>query len=182
MRIADGFLLFWRNEDKGSNWNFSPSFVMDGVEYKYAEQAMMFYKAALFNDPATGQRILDAEYPWDTKDKKTGKVIKWGHKSLGRQVQNYDDTVWIEHRLQIMVDICKAKFSQIPEYKEWLLGTGNLFIVEASPYDKIWGIGLEETDPRATDPSQWPVDALNLLGLALMITRDWLRQQELQYE
>jgi ribA/ribD-fused uncharacterized protein len=154
---------------------------MDGVEYQYGEQAMMFYKAALFNDAATGQRILDAKYPWDIKDKKSGKVIEWGHKSLGRQVKNYDEEEWVANRLQIMTDICIAKFGQIPEYREWLLGTGDLYIVEASPYDKIWGIGLEETDPRAIDPSQWPSDALNLLGLALMAARDFLRAEELKY-
>jgi hypothetical protein len=174
-------VLFWRNDDKGSNWNFSPSFVMDGVEYSYGEQAMMFYKAALFNDAVTGQKILDAKYPWDIKDK-DGKVIEYGHKSLGRQVQNYVDDVWVEHRLEIMTRICVAKFGQIPEYREWLLGTGDMMIVEASPYDRIWGIGLEETDPRAWDPATWPAGVLNLLGIALMRAREILRAEEQELE
>jgi ribA/ribD-fused uncharacterized protein len=182
MRIVNGLCLFWRNHDMGSNWNHSPSFRMDGIDFEYAEQPMMYYKAMLFNDPATAQRILDAKYPWDIKDKTTGKVITWGHKSLGRQVKNYDDAVWIEHRDELMYEICYAKFSQIPEYREWLLGTGELYIAEASPHDKIWGIGLEETDPLAEDPATWPVGVLNLLGKALMRVRDKLREEELAYE
>jgi len=182
MRIVNGLCLFWRNHDMGSNWNHSPSFRMDGIDFEYAEQPMMYYKAMLFNDPATAQRILDAKYPWDIKDKTTGKVITWGHKSLGRQVKNYDDAVWIEHRDELMYEICYAKFSQIPEYREWLLGTGDLYIAEASPHDRIWGIGLEETNPLAEDPATWPVGVLNLLGKALMRVRDKLREEELAYE
>jgi ribA/ribD-fused uncharacterized protein len=182
MRIENGLCLFWRNNDMGSNWNHSPSFVMDGIDFEYAEQPMMYYKAMLFNDPVTAQRILDAKFPWDVKDKVTGKVIEFGHKSLGRQVKNYDDAIWIAHREEIMYEVCYAKFSQIPEYREWLLGTGNLIIVEASPHDRIWGIGLEENDPLAWDPATWPVGVLNLLGKALIRVREKLREEELAYE
>lgn len=182
MRIVNGLCLFWRNNDIGSNWNHSPSFRMDGIDFEYAEQAMMYYKAKLFNDDATALRILAAKFPWDTKDKKTGQVIDLGHKSLGRFVKPYDDPTWVAHREEVMYEVCYAKFSQIPEYKEWLLGTGDLIIVEASPYDVIWGIGLEENDPRAEDPATWPAGVLNLLGKALMRVRTKLREEEQQYE
>lgn len=176
MRIVNDLCLFWRNNDMGSNWNHSPSFVMDGIEYEYAEQAMMYYKAKLFNDDATAQRILDAKYPWDTKNKQTGQVIEHGHKSLGRFVKPYDDAIWVAHREAVMYEVCYAKFSQIPEYREWLLSTGDLIIVEASPYDAIWGIGLEENDPLVLDPNNWK--GLNLLGKALMQVREKLKEEE----
>jgi ribA/ribD-fused uncharacterized protein len=166
----------------GSNWNHSPSFVMDGIEFEYAEQAMMYYKAMLFNDPSMAQLILDAKFPWDIKDKTTGKVTTWGHKSLGRKVSNYNETIWIAHREEIMYEVCYAKFSQIPSYREWLLGTGELHIAEASPYDVIWGIGLEENDPLAEDPATWPAGVLNLLGKALIRVRTQLQNERTEDE
>ncbi|MEM7019098.1 MAG: NADAR family protein, partial [Pseudomonadota bacterium] len=95
-------------------------------------------------------------------------------KRLGREVQNFDTTVWEAHRFEIVVDANMAKFSQHPAMKAFLLNTGNKIIVEASPEDRIWGIGLAENAPEALDPSQW--NGLNLLGFALMEVRDRLAQ------
>ena len=63
----------------------------------------------------------------------------------------------------------RAKFAQHPNLRRFLLDTGNRILVEASPVDKIWGIGLAQDDPRAQNPLQW--QGLNLLGFALMKVR-----------
>ena len=94
-------------------------------------------------------------------------------KKLGRLVKNYDDSVWTERRFQIVVDGNLAKFSQNDDLRRFLLGTGNKIIVEASPKDRIWGIGFDEFAPEATNPALW--NGENLLGFALMEVRDRLR-------
>jgi ribA/ribD-fused uncharacterized protein len=68
-----------------------------------------------------------------------------------------------------------AKFSQNPRLSEFLLATGNAILVEASPMEWIWGIGLTEEDPRARQPAHWK--GLNLLGFALMAARTQLVAQ-----
>jgi ribA/ribD-fused uncharacterized protein len=171
MLIKNDKLLFWRNADAYSNWAYTPSFVIDGVEFAYAEQPMMWLKALLFNDMVTAQKILTAKYPWDIKDKE-GKVIEYGHKSLGRQVQNFDELVWVAERDSLIDIVTYAKFSQIQDLREGIIASYPLMIVEASPHDRIWGIGLEETDPRAWDEATWPPGVLNLLGKSLMRSRD----------
>ena len=172
MLIKNDKLLFWRNNDVYSNWAYTPSFKLGGHLFDYAEQPMMWLKAELFGDKDTAQLILEAKYPWDTRDKKTGKVIEYGHKSLGKQVKGFDDQVWIVHRESIMDEVTYAKFSQIADLREGIIASDPLMIVEASPYDKIWGIGLEENDPRAWDEATWPPGVLNLLGKSCMRTRD----------
>lgn len=117
---------------------------------------MMYKKAMLFGDREIACEILEATHPRE-------------HKELGRKVRGFNEQVWNENRLQIMVDGCKAKFSQNPEMLVQLIETGNRQLVEASPYDRIWGIGMKDNDPRATDPTQW--QGLNLLGVALMDVR-----------
>lgn len=171
MLIKNDMLLFWRNGDAYSNWAYTPSFKLADHWFDYAEQPMMLLKAELFGDKVTAQRILDAKYPWDTKDKKTGKIIEYGHKSLGQQVQGFDEQVWIENREPIMDEVTYAKFSQIQDLREGIIASDPLMIVEASPFDRIWGIGLEETDPRAWDIATWPQGVLNLLGKSLMRSR-----------
>jgi hypothetical protein len=177
MLIKNNKLLFWRNEDAYSNWAYTPSFTLGGIKFDYAEQTMMWLKAELFGDAKTAQRILDAKYPWDIRDKETGRVIEWGHKSLGRQVQNYDEAVWVANREGIMDEITYAKFSQIDDLREGIILSYPLQIVEASPYDRIWGIGLEENDPRAWDEATWPAGVLNLLGKSLERSRDRIIQE-----
>jgi ribA/ribD-fused uncharacterized protein len=94
-------------------------------------------------------------------------------KALGREVRGFDEQRWAERRFGIVVDANMAKFGQHPELREFLLGTGDRVIVEASPRDRVWGIGLAAGDDRAQSPDQWL--GLNLLGFALMETRDRLR-------
>jgi len=113
----------------------------------------------LFDDERTAARVLAAEHPKQAKD-------------LGRQVRDFDQAVWEANRAEIVRTGNLHKFGQHPDLREFLLGTAQRVLVEASPLDRIWGIGLREDDPRAEDPAQWR--GLNLLGFALCDVRDVL--------
>jgi ribA/ribD-fused uncharacterized protein len=93
---------------------------------------------------------------------------------LGRRVRGFDEQTWADERRAIVRDASVAKFGPRPELRDFLLGTGERILVEASPTDRIWGIGLAATDERTTDPQRWR--GLNLLGFALMAAREQLRQ------
>ena len=121
---------------------------------------MMAGKARLFDDEATLAAIMASDDP---------KVIK----ALGRQVQGFDEGAWNEIKYALIVAGNLCKFSQNTPLREFLLSTGDAILVEASPYDRIWGIGLAAEDPLATDPAQWR--GQNLLGFALMEVRDQIR-------
>ena len=95
------------------------------------------------------------------------------YKKLGRKVKGFDATVWDEKKLDIVVEGNKAKFGQNPDLKEFLLDTGDAILVEASPYDKIWGIGLDRETALNSRIEDW--NGENLLGCALMEVRDWLK-------
>jgi ribA/ribD-fused uncharacterized protein len=162
------FLFFWRPgpEPDGrvgagclSQWWPSP-FTVDGIAFATAEHYMMWRKAVLFRDRATAERILAAGHPHAAK-------------TLGGRVAGFDQQVWNEHRVPIVVAGNQAKFSQHPQLRAFLLGTGQRVLVEASPMDRIWGIGLTHDDPAAAEPAKWR--GLNLLGFALMQVRDTLR-------
>ena len=143
-----------------SQW-YDISFEVDGVEYHTAEQYMMAQKALLFNDEEVYHEIMAADNPKD-------------YKQIGRQIKNFDPAVWDLKKFDIVVEGNKAKFSQNPELKEFLLSTGDAILVEASPYDKIWGIGMRATQAAKCTVDQWK--GLNLLGFALMVVRDSLRE------
>ena len=117
---------------------------------------MMAEKARIFQDETTRQAILSAAHPHEAK-------------SLGRQVQNFDEARWNAARFEIVVEGNLAKFSQHSALRSFLLETGQRVLVEASPIDAIWGIGLAQDEPRAANPAEWP--GLNLLGFALMEVR-----------
>jgi ribA/ribD-fused uncharacterized protein len=117
---------------------------------------MMAGKARLFGDPAAAERILAARTPAEAKN-------------LGREVQGFDEKVWEAARFEIVVAGSTAKFGQDPALRAYLVGTGSRVLVEASPLDRVWGIGLAADDPRAADPAGWR--GLNLLGFALMEAR-----------
>lgn len=120
---------------------------------------MMAEKARLFGDQAILHQVLSAKTPNDAK-------------ALGRRVAGYDDARWTRRRFDAVVQGNLAKFSQSGPLRAFLRGTGTAVLVEASPVDAIWGIGLAADDPRASDPAQW--QGLNLLGFALMAVRDHL--------
>jgi ribA/ribD-fused uncharacterized protein len=162
------FLFFWghRPEPDGrigtgclSQWWPAP-FTVDGTVFATAEHYMMWRKATLFADHAMADRILAVEHPHVAK-------------TLGAQVSGFEQPRWDEHRVPIVVAGNLAKFSQHPPLRAFLLGTGQRVLVEASPIDRIWGIGLDRNNPAAQDPARWR--GLNLLGFALMQVRDTLR-------
>ncbi|AZB24090.1 MULTISPECIES: NADAR family protein [Chryseobacterium] len=160
------FLFFWGHTVKDeitkscfSQW-FTGKFEENGIVYKTAEHYMMAGKARLFNDAEILEKILQASTPNQVK-------------ALGRKVKNFDPNVWNEHKYEIVKQGNLLKFSQNNKYKDFLLSTGDKILVEASPYDTVWGIGMLETDPRAENPLLW--NGENLLGFALMEVRDELR-------
>jgi ribA/ribD-fused uncharacterized protein len=158
------FLYFWGHQRpmKGfsassfSQWNGS---AFDGQRYPTAEHYMMAEKARLFGDEATRSQVLIAPNPGAAK-------------ALGRQVRGFDDDVWTERRFEIVVRANLAKFGQNAEIGDFLTQTGGRVLVEASPVDRIWGIGMAADDHGVDNPDLWR--GLNLLGFALMRVRDRL--------
>ncbi|BCL16076.1 NADAR family protein [Micromonospora sagamiensis] len=165
------FLFFWGHRARPdgtagpgclSQWWPAP-FTVDGVEFATAEHHMMWAKAMLFDDRVTAGQVLTVAHPNEAK-------------TLGRRVTGFDERTWQEHRYGIVVAGNLAKFGQHPDLRAFLLGTGERVLVEASPLDRVWGIGLAADDPAAADPARWR--GLNLLGFALMRVRTALRGQE----
>ncbi|WP_049579699.1 NADAR family protein [Streptomyces sp. SBT349] len=161
------FLCFWghRPERDGSvgagclsQWWPAP-FEVDGVRYATAEHWMMAGKARLFGDEEARERVISASHPRAAKE-------------VGRAVRGFDEETWREHRFGLVVEGGVHKFGQREDLSAYLLGTGTRVLVEASPRDRIWGIGLSATDERARDPARWR--GSNLLGFALMEARERL--------
>jgi ribA/ribD-fused uncharacterized protein len=158
------WLMFWGHQPQrdgsvgqGSLSQWWPCrFAIDGVEYASAEHWMMAAKARLFGDEASVPLILAARSPAEAK-------------ALGRKVSGFDEKRWEAERFELVVQGNVAKFGQDADLRRYLLGTANRVLVEASPRDRIWGIGLGAAHEAATDPRRWR--GLNLLGFALMEAR-----------
>ncbi|NEB55656.1 NADAR family protein [Streptomyces griseus] len=142
-----------------SQWWPSP-FSVDGVTYASAEHWMMAGKARIFGDPEAERAAVSARSPAAAK-------------KAGRLVRGFDEEVWAGERFALVVAGSTHKFGQDPELGGFLLGTGNRVLVEASPLDRIWGVGLAADDERVERPQEWR--GLNLLGFALMEARERLR-------
>ncbi|MGV9451336.1 NADAR family protein [Streptomyces sp. NPDC003635] len=142
-----------------SQWWPSP-FTVEGVAYATAEHWMMAEKARLFDDPEAERRILAAEHPSQAKN-------------AGRLVRGFDEAMWARERFGIVVEGSVHKFGSDEALRSYLLGTGERVLVEASPVDRVWGIGLAANDEGAMDPERWR--GPNLLGFALMEARERLR-------
>ena len=161
------FLFFWGHTNKYdyitksclSQW-YPAQFVIDSITYRCTEQWMMAEKARVFGDEYNRKKILEAKDPKEMK-------------SLGRQVQNFNADVWNEKAREIVTKGNIAKFSQNPELKTFLLNTGDMVLVEASPYDKIWGIGMGRDDASVKNPHNWK--GTNWLGCCLMEARDAIK-------
>jgi ribA/ribD-fused uncharacterized protein len=163
------FLFFWGHQPSKdgtitktcfSQW-WESSFLAEGIEYKSAEHWMMAKKAALFNDEEIFEKIIHCKSPAEAK-------------KLGRAVQNYNDAIWLEKRFEIVKNGNLHKFSQSKDLKTFLLNTNERIIVEASPVDPIWGIGMASDHKDINNAEKWK--GLNLLGFALMEVRDELRK------
>ncbi|TYV38488.1 NADAR family protein [Listeria monocytogenes] len=161
------YIFFWGHQPaedgKTSKSCFSQwwicSFKVDGVEYNCAEQFMMAEKAKLFNDMEMREKILAAKHPKQAKD-------------FGRLISGFQEDIWLKNRFNIVMRANQAKFSQNEELKNFLMQTKNRILVEASPVDKIWGIGMAADNKNVENPLYWK--GLNLLGFALMAVRDEL--------
>lgn len=145
-----------------SNW-YPCTFVVDGVTYHTTEQYMMAHKALVFGDQAIYEEIMSVDDPKQ-------------YKALGRTVRNFDSVTWNRHKYGIVLEGCKAKLSQNPEFAKVLLGTGDEVIVEAAPRDVIRGVDLGKENEKIKDPSLWR--GTNLLGFILMEVRDYLRSSD----
>lgn len=163
------YLCFWGHRPRPdgrigpsclSQWWPSP-FTVAGVEYATAEHWMMAGKARLFGDAEAERRVLAAEHPAEAK-------------KAGRLVRGFDEAVWERERFSIVVEGGVHKFASDPGLRGFLLNTGDRVLVEASPVDRVWGIGLAADDEAATDPERWR--GPNLLGFALMAARERLRE------
>jgi ribA/ribD-fused uncharacterized protein len=156
MRRQNGFVLFLGGAF--SQW-YTHKMVIDGVTYNCCEQYMMAEKARLFGDSEALKAILE------TRDPKK-------QKALGRGVKNFNPYAWGKISRDVVFRANLAKFSD-PELKKYLMSFGNEEIAEASPYDKIWGIGLGENDPEVLDKTKWR--GTNWLGEAIMQVREALK-------
>lgn len=150
------YTYFWSGPF--SQWVKS-DLVIDDKQFCTAEQYMMWSKAMLFEDYDIAEAVLK------TRDPKK-------QKALGRQVRNFDADQWADVAFDVVYSANFAKFTQNKSLYEALMDTVGTVIVEASPYDAIWGIGLNEATARATDPKDWP--GKNLLGIILTKLREEL--------
>lgn len=162
------YLFFWghRPSPNGitksclSQW-WKSDFSEDIEGYCCMEQYMMASKAKLFGDEEICKKIMNSSEP---------KTIK----SLGRKIRGFDEEVWNKAKHSIVINGNYLKFSQNRQLREFLLSTGDKILVEASPYDGIWGIQMSADDERAKNPFEW--QGSNLLGFALMEVREELKR------
>jgi ribA/ribD-fused uncharacterized protein len=171
IEIKNDMLFFWGHQPSKdgkitktcfSQW-WLESFTVESTEYKSAEHYMMAKKAALFNDHKMMEQIINCTTPAEAK-------------KMGREISNYDDSIWLQHRYKIVKDGNYYKFSSNEKLKSFLLSTENKIIVEASPVDAIWGIGMANDHKDCINPNLWK--GLNLLGFALMEVRDELKEKK----
>ncbi|KAL2062930.1 hypothetical protein VTL71DRAFT_6002 [Oculimacula yallundae] len=150
-----------------SQWAVTPFTSPDGTKYRSAEQYMMHQKAIVFEDEASAEKILASN-------------VQTTIKALGRKIANFDDDIWSMYREKIVMDGTYLKFTQSDKkiakesLKEKLLQTGERQLVEAAPWDKVWGIGFSAAEAPDHE-EEW---GLNLLGRALMSVRTIIRNGE----
>ncbi|KAF3911504.1 hypothetical protein ABW20_dc0107350 [Dactylellina cionopaga] len=162
-------VYFWKPDQEHGylgQWYTSKftSVAEDGtsIEYHNCEMYMMHQKGVLFapDDPITAEILTELD-PMNIK-------------ALGRAVPNFDDDVWNKHRYGIVVQANYLKFTQNEDLRKMLLETGNRELVEASPRDRIWGVGFGAVN-APKNRNRW---GLNLLGKALMDVRETIRNEE----
>lgn len=153
---TDKFIFFWG----GTFSQWCPSvFEIDGIEYNTAEQYMMAKKALLFNDFDAYREIMLEKQP----------ALQ---KAIGKTVRGFDKIKWETYCRKYVYDANYAKFTQNQKMFKELMDSGDREIVEASPEDRIWGIGMHESDPDILDRTKW--DGTNWLGIAIMNVRNTL--------
>jgi len=156
--MNEKFTFFWSGPF--SQWYHSP-FESGGVTFQNAEMYMMYYKAIRFNDKETAEQILVAPTPKEVK-------------ALGRKVANFDKSAWDDIAPLIVYEGNKLKFQTHSDIRKLLLDTIGTTLVEASPFDTIWGIGLSEDNPNALQRETWR--GTNWLGEILTLVREDLME------
>ncbi|AQS10444.1 swarming motility protein YbiA [Clostridium saccharobutylicum] len=141
-----------------SQWYQEP-FEMNNFTYQCAEQYMMAEKARIFKDEEALDKILKAYHPNQMK-------------LIGKNIKNFDLKIWNEVKFDIVKIANLGKFSQNYKLKKYLRSTKNKILVQASPHDKVWGIGFSENDCLSQNPLYW--NGENLLGFVLMNVREIL--------
>jgi ribA/ribD-fused uncharacterized protein len=152
--MTEKFTFFWGGPF--SQWHKS-EFNDHFRNYNCMEQFMMYHKAVLMGDDDTAKKILKT--PFNPRE----------YKALGRQVSPFDAKLWNEKSKEIVHKGNVFKFTQNQDLLKLLAATKETTLVEASPYDKIWGVGLKESDPRIQYRDQWK--GRNLLGEILTEVR-----------
>jgi ribA/ribD-fused uncharacterized protein len=155
------FTFFWKAHSPFSQWH-PATFEIKGITFNCAEQAMMYGKAILFGDHEIAEQILASTNPAHQK-------------ALGRKVRNFDKNLWERSCKRIVYKVNYAKFTQNQHLLRALLETKGTTLVEASPYDTIWGIGLDANHPDARDRSKWR--GKNWLGEVLTQLRENLLKE-----
>ncbi len=158
--MPESFTHFWKSPL--SQWQRAP-FMLGGITFTHAERYMMYAKAVLFGDREAAEKIMTADTPREQQ-------------AIGRTVRGFDEATWALFREGVVFAGNLARFRQNPDQKELLLATRGTTLVETSPHDRVWGIGLGADDPRAMDRKQW--QGLNLLGEALTRVREVLIWEE----
>jgi ribA/ribD-fused uncharacterized protein len=143
-----------------SQW-WKSSFNSEHIEYLFMEQYMMAEKARLFGDTEIEEKIMNCSNPNEIK-------------GLGRKVRGFDEDIWNKVKYSIVVNGNYDKFMQNEKLKEYLLSTEDKILVEASPYDNVWGIQMSENDEDIKNPELWRGE--NLLGFALMEVRNEIKR------
>lgn len=164
--ISDNFVFFWKLGQENEEFsNFYPcAFKVEGITYNCVEQYMMAKKALLFGDTDIYSKIITATDPDEIK-------------ANGRLVKSFDPDVWDECKREIVYAGNYAKYDQNLDLLAKLINTGDAILAEASPLDKIWGIGLDKEDPLAKSPENWKGE--NLLGGILEEIREKLQYKVL---
>jgi ribA/ribD-fused uncharacterized protein len=154
--------FFWQTTSPFSNWH-PADYTLNNINFNCSEQGVMYDKAILFGDNNVAQKILNC-------NQSQQKLMK----NLGREVSGFNETTWRKNRVEIYKKHCKAKFSQNLHLKQALLNTTGKILVEASPNDRIWGIGMHKNEALVTPPNEWK--GLNLLGKILTEIRNEFEQ------
>lgn len=168
MRTTNTHIYFWGSFL--SNFWLAPTTLEingENTTFLSSEHAFMALKALTFNDLEAYEDIKKA--PEARFAKAVGRRVKGlkGGKWDAEDIQH-----WADKSYEAMVMAVYAKFSQNILLREALLDTGNKIIVEASPEDQIWGVGLHESDDAILDERNWR--GTNWLGKALMEVRERL--------
>lgn len=164
------YTFFWSHAQKQgrsigefvlSQWYPSP-FSVNEILYKTAAHWMMARKAALFGDRSSFEKILSTDRPDELR-------------VISRNIKHFDEAVWREWKYEIVKEGNFHKFNQNKKLKAYLLSTTDTILVEASPCDKIWGIGLPQDSKLILNPYTWK--GSNLLGFALMGVREYFLEE-----